>query len=274
MYHKVKNPLKPLGYTDQLDFRIYRKYLKIPKPYLRVIFQLYPRTLQKVPLELHSVIERIDTKHWGALKMSDVSQEEQVRNVKYKIAGVPPMYINRNELPSCAGATLGLLGSIVEEPEGFSKMGQVLYFHSEFEDNALLAASRIMKSAVTAGVPSYMLPFPRYMSGIKEYLRDDTSLGKVKSSSITVLTLIGTEYVHKESGFTEASLMELVRTRKVEGKSTILTSHLTPADFSARYFPLEKLGAVALKFEDPNSTTTIAQLTKELAAIKKAKESK
>lgn len=273
MNYFQRSPIAPLGYPSLLDYGIFKKYLRIPMPYLKGIFQFYPNTLQTVPLDLPNVIEACHNAYWRKIKdMPELTQEEKTLHVRYKIAGVSPLYITRNELPACAGPTLGLVGQLIDDPSGFSKMGRVLYFHSEFENNAMLAASSIIKSGIRQGVSCAMIPFTSYMEKTKDFGESQVYLAKYRTADLSALCLIGTEYVKAESGFTESTLMEFVRGRQVAGKSTILSSHLTPTEFSARYFSLDKLGATSLKFEDAGMSLTIGQLSKELEAIKHRKE--
>jgi hypothetical protein len=112
-----------------------------------------------------------------------------------------------------------------------------------------------------------------YMARVKDF-SGDSPHNQMYSANLSALCLIGTEYVKAESGFTESTLMELLRGRQVAGKSTILSSHLNPKEFADRYFSLDKVGATAMKFEDDGIVLTVDQLSKELDRIKKKEDDK
>ena len=114
--HSNNNFISRFGYST-LDYGILKKYLLMPKPYMKGMFQLYPASLQKVPLELSSLLEKCDSYYWNKIKETfKMTEEETVLFVKYKIAGVPPLYMQKNTLPSCSGAVLNIVSKIMENP--------------------------------------------------------------------------------------------------------------------------------------------------------------
>jgi hypothetical protein len=265
--------LKWVGYDNSIDTGIFKKYLRMPKPYMKGMFQLYPSGLQIVPMELPSLLERCDLAHWGRMKM-EMTEEEQRLFVKYKMARVPPMYMKRNELPACAGTVLKVADQLINDPRGFADLGRTVFFHSIYEDNALLTASNIVKSGVRAGLKCLMVPFTVYMEAVKTFETSAIVKG-MKSADIAVMSMVGCEYMNKESGFTESHLEEFVKLRRMEGKSTIISSHLDPASFAERYkMGLDRLAATPFKFDDGALGLTIIQLGKELEEIRAKKGGK
>lgn len=263
--------LRFVGKYSWDDNVVFKRYLRMPKPYMKGMFQLYPTDLHKAGLEITSLLDRCDSAHWRRIKV-DMTHEEQKLYVRYKIARIPPMYIRNDKAPECAERVLKITNQIIESPAEFSEMGRLLYFHSTFEDNALLAASGVVKSGVRAGLKCQMLPFVKYMEAVRAF--DNSPVIKsMQEADISVLSMVGAEYINKESGFTESTLEEFVKLRRMAGKSTILTSHLDAAEFADRYkMGLDRLGATVFKFEDGAIGLTLINLGKELEEIRKSKE--
>lgn len=266
MAFKRRNVLQPLGRYSELDAGIFKKYMHIPSVYLRGILRRYPTNLNEVPLVLHALVEQCDTYYWGRLKMA-MTKEEMVRNVQYRIARVPPMYIPRNEYPATNGKNLAVYTQILENPRGFAGLGRVLYLHSTFEDQALLAAANIIKVGINDGMKCSMLTLPQFMEEVKTF-EESKVLKSMDEADIAALTLMGTVYIAK-SGFTEATFSNFIDQRRVKGKSTILSCHLTPTEFRERYgIDLARFGTICMAFEDAGVMATVASLAKDLAALK------
>ena len=266
----VRNLLKPLNANYTLkDSMIFRKYLTIPKPYLKGIFQLYGSDqLDRVALDLPSIVSRCHEAYWRKYKLTEHSHEEKLRAIHYTIARIPPMYIDRNELPATTGENLNLYSQILEDPIGFSSLGRVLYFYSEFEDGAMLAASNILKSAVRSKLKCCMVPLTTFMEEVKTF-QDSALIDAMEAADIACLSMLGTVY-KANSGFTEATCSAFIDQRRLSGKSTILSSHLTPEEFKERYkVSLDRYGAIPIRLKDATIKATVADLAKELAALKK-----
>lgn len=267
-YQPRRNILRPLGkqYTD-LDAGIFKKYLHIPRIYLAGIIRRYPRDLNQVPLVLHELIDQCESYQWRMYKMKEQTKEEMIRGVQFRIARVPPMYIDRNELPSTTGANLKVYSQILDNPAGFAKLGRVLYFHSTFEEQSMLAASNIIKAGIRNKLKCMMLPLSTFMEEVKTF-EESKPLRSMEEADIAALTMMGTIYTAK-SGFSEATMSNFVDQRRVAGKTTILSAHLTPDEFRERYgIDLARFGAIYMRFEDAGIVATVAQLAKELDALK------
>lgn len=262
-----KNPIAKLGNYDMLDYGIFRKYLRMPKVYLRGIIRRYPKDLNQVPLVLPDLLYQCDLYLWGRIKLKEMSNEEMIRAVLYRIARVPPMYIPRNEFPATSGTNLKVYHQIVDNPTGFAKLGRVLYFYSTFEENSMLAAANIVKSCIRSKLKACMLPLSSFMEEVKTF-EESKILRGMEEADVACLTMLGTVY-KAQSGFTEATMGNFIDQRRVSGKSTILSSHLTPEEFRERYgMDLARFGAICMKFEDTGVVATVAQLAKELEALK------
>lgn len=263
---QARNFLSPLKRSYKLhDSQIFRKYLTMPRAYMKGMFQLYPDNLQQVNVQ--ELVQLCDEHYWGRIKMEQ-TKEEMHFNVQCNIARVPPMYITRNEFPATTGANLKVYASILEDVTGFTSLGKVLYLYSDFEDNALLAASNIVKAGIRSKLMCRMLTLNKFMDEVKTF-ENSHILENMEGADIACLSMIGTVY-KAQSGFTESTFAAFVDQRRLAGKTTLLSSHLTPDEFYTRYgFSLDKFGAICMKFEDTKMVATVAELAKELAALKK-----
>jgi hypothetical protein len=258
----VSSPLATIG-LSLIDYRVLKKYLRVPRHYLLYILaRNRDGSLRHVPATMGEVVR--GTHKW--LKESLMINKEDPKVSFIRAHGVPPQYAQPSyPLPKCAGQTLNLYHEMLTKINGLSKAGKVLYFYSEFEEQAMIAATNLIKKALDTSpirASTAMMDFPTIMDNRRKF---EGRQEKAENTQLSCFYLLGTEYV-SESGFTEAHLGQLVRKRRVAGKTTILVSHLTPMEFEHRYhMSLESFGAVTLKFNDEKSVAaTISSLLKEL----------
>lgn len=257
------NPLARFRYDNKGDYGILKKYLRIAMPYLIYIFKKNKQqTLRHIPAHLGRIVTAYHTQEWRS-HMEHASIEEQSRISKLKLAGIPPLYMDYTGIPSCSGDTMSLFDAMKCNPAKVAASGKLFYLNSLREEQALIAATQVCKSILQDGLPIRMLDFPSFMDKTRAF--DGTQPPASLTKNMTLcLYLVGAEYL-AESGFTQATLNSLLRTRQVSGKTTILCSHLDPAGFTSRYgINLNSLGAVELKFNDPSINNTLKVLTKEL----------
>ena len=154
------------------------------------------------------------------------------------------------DVPKCR------LVPVVPEKQG---KPMTLFMHSPFENSALKAASNIIKAGLRAGVDSRMVSFGKFLEETKTWNRDNFVVQSVEKASLLCLYMVGTEYTTE---FSQSSLQTLLKTRRVAGQTTMICSHLEPAEFIKRYG--FDPGAVPLKFEDEKLLSTIDELLKHM----------
>lgn len=249
-YHK--SPIEVLGYRGWQQYSVFKHHLRMPVKYLRVVVKNY-RDLTDVPVVLPRLLSKIH-EHWWSL-MSDTERIEKI----YKVKGVPPLHIRSEAVPAAGEKVKHYYETVLDRIHKFAMGGKVLYLHSEFETNSLLACSQIIKAALANGlIKAFMADFPTCLEEIKTW-EESHLLKQLKEAQVACIYMVGKEY---STEFTQAHLETLVNQRTLEGKVTLLSSHLAPVDFKKRY-GIEVPGTV-LKFEDEKITKTISALLKEL----------
>lgn len=244
--------LAPLGYRHLDDYYIFKDHLRMPLPYLKIIVKNY-RSLSRVPVVLHEIVNRYHEHLWSNMVM-------ERQEILIKLAGVPPLFCEDEELPDAPGETLRLFRQITGYMQPFVKKARLLYLHSDFETNALRAASQIIKAGIKAKISSYMIDFPNVMKEIKTWTESE-ALQKLDEAQIACIYMIGKEYATE---FSAANLETIIASRTVANKVTILCSHLTPDDFLKRYNT--PVRGTIMRFNDPKIKATIAELMADLGA--------
>lgn len=244
---RVTNPLEGLGYSWK-DYCIFKKYLRLPYVYLKVIFKNY-REFSEVPVKLPHLIALTNTHIWNTQMKNTAGMSDKL----FKARGVPPSYIQNDGTPIGPAATMGLYNSILNDAGKFSRSGAVVLMHSPFETGALQACSQVVKQAINE---SRMVQFGALLDKLKEWDANSPEIKQAKEVQLLGLYMVGKEYC---TDFTKSVLQSLVTERRVEGKTTIISSHLTPSEFIERYrFDPH---AVPMKFEDMGLMTTVNALT-------------
>lgn len=248
-----RNPLEQLGYSGWNQYAIFKHHLRMPVEYLKIIMKNNRHDLTDVPVVLPKYLEKIH-EHWWSKMNKEASRETKV----FATRGVPPLYLGVTRPPVSKADVSKYVQRVLEVPLMFAAAGKVLYLQSEFETEALLAASQIISAVIKERLAAYMLDFPTYLDEIKTW-QDSYKLGELRKAQVGCIYMIGKEY---STEFTQAHLETLITQRSLENKVTLLCSHLAPVDFKKRY-GIEVPGTV-LKFEDEKITKTIAALLKEL----------
>ena len=249
-YHK--SPIERLGYRGWPQYSIFKHHLRVPQPYLKVIVKNY-RDLTEVPILLSRLVEQIDKHLWS--KMSDTEMVEK----NFKVKGIPVPYIRDDSAPIGGVKVINAYNFITGDILKFLGKPMTLFMHSPFENSALKAASNIIKAGLRAGVDSRMVSFGKFLEETKTWNRDNFVVQSVEKASLLCLYMVGTEYTTE---FSQSSLQTLLKTRRVAGQTTMICSHLEPAEFIKRYG--FDPGAVPLKFEDEKLLSTIDELLKHM----------
>lgn len=261
--------LARLGFPNAKEYGIFKKYLRLPPHYLTTIAIQHSPILRGVPADMLNVVRRTHATvdMWLKRTQTNMELQEQLKSQVYRAAGVPPMYCASLTLPACAAQTLTAYNLLCQKIKGAATSGKVLYLHSTMGTSALHAAAGIVRAAVDAKLKAGMVAFPEFMDTVTEFDKGSARIKNWRELDLTCLYLLGTEYV-SQTGFTEAQLHQFVSRRMVQGKPTILCSHLTPTEFEMRYsLKLASVGAVPLKFDDSTATSSLASLVKELKMI-------
>jgi hypothetical protein len=250
------HPLTPFNLTIK-DYSIFKAHLRLPLPWLKVIFRNF-RDLTPVPGRLGEL-----TAGLNEFLRNQMSNETPMtmKEKLYLIAGIPAVYIRRHEPPVAKADPFRAYSTILRQIRKFTEQGHVLFFHSSFQDQALLAACNIAKSAVDFKISSFVIDVPSFIDATKEFESNSKSDAerKAEESELLVLWSVGAEY---RTPWSDSQLDPLISKRVINKQTTILVSSLTPKDYAKRY-EKELVGTI-LQFEDSNMTLTLNQLIKEL----------
>lgn len=251
-----RSPLERLGYFGSKQQGIFKKYLRIPMPYLKVVVKNY-RDLVTVPVVLPQLVEKIDNHIWS--NMTDTTLAEK----KYKVYGVPVPYLRDSSVPVAAVKVTRLYESIITDIERFVGSPVTLYMYSGFETSAVRAASGIVKCALNKGLDARMVSFGKFMELVKQWDEGSAEVQKYESAKLLALYMVGSEYT---TDFVVAAMKSLLNKRRADGLVTVLVSHLEPVEFNRRY--VTELQAVPMKFEDDKITSTVDELLKYMQQTK------
>ena len=245
-----RSPLERIGYFGSKQQGIFKKYLRIPMPYLSVVVKNY-RDLAQVPVVLPGLIEKINQHLW-----SNMSQKTMLET-KYKVYGVPVPYLQDSSVPVAAVKVTRLYESILTDIERFVGSPVTLYMYSGFETSAVRAASGIVKVALNKGLDARMVSFPKFMELVKQWDEGSAEVKTFETAKLLALYMVGSDYT---TDFVAAAMKSLLNKRRADGLVTLLVSHLEPVEFNRRY--QTELQAVPMKFEDDKITSTVDELLK------------
>lgn len=246
------------------DYKTFKAHLCLPLPYLVVLFKNFSKPHDMV-YSLSKVIERYHEHLWG--KMKDKLLHEKL----FQVANIPPLYVRETKLTICNKAKeQQYFDTLVLHAAKLVGTSKQLYFHSAFSEAAMIAASKIAMSAITnTESPNaqmmfgkvYCCNFGTYMETVKETWDTTVSIIKqTREAELLVLYGVGNEYTTE---FNSTYLFALLDQRAMEGRSTILVSSLTPAEFNRRYG--KEFAATTIEFVDNKVKQTLEDLVKELS---------
>lgn len=245
-----RSPLERIGYFGSKQQGMFKKYLRIPMPYLRVVVKNY-RDLSSIPVVLPQLVEKIDNHLWSLM------ENKTMLETKYKVYGVPTPYLRDSSVPVAGVKVTRLYESILADIERFLGSPVTLYMYSGFETSAVRAASGIVKTALNKNIDARMVSFGKFMELVKQWDEGSAEVQKYETAKLLTLYMVGSEYTTE---FVQAAMKSLLNKRRADGLTTILVSHLEPAEFNRRY--VMELQAVPMKWEDDKITSTVDELLK------------
>jgi len=252
------NPLAIVDpkYTIE-DWYRFRSHLLLPPQWMLIILKNFS-DFGLATAQLAEINRQYNDHLWNRMKMDS---EVTLLQKMYRIAGVPVKYMSES-IPIGKLESQKTYNYVQQNVEGFIGGGDTLYFYSGIEENALIAATEVVKKAVRENFKCYMLDMPAFMEEVTTFERSE-KLNKLETVDLAVLYFVGSEYARKETGFVSSHLNAFVQKRSVNGKSTILSSSMTPEKFRKRYdMPLT---ATVLEFMDSNISKTMKELRDKLA---------
>lgn len=245
------------------DYNTFKTYLRLPLPYLVVLFKNFNRPHDMV-YNLNRVIEKFHEHLWGKMRDKTINQK------LYQIANIPPLYASDNKVIICnKPKEQELFDALVQNSVKLVGSGKQLYFHSDFMETAMVAASRIAKNAIDNLLGEISTIFGAvYCCHLGSYLEvykanwdsTDPTIKNARESELLILYGVGNEYTTE---FTSSYLFSLLDQRTVEGRSTILVSSLSPTQFTNRYG--KEFVATVVEFKDNKIKQTLSDLVEELS---------
>jgi hypothetical protein len=193
--------------------------------------------------------------------MTSGTIEQQMRVQQLTKVGVPAIYIG--DTSEAEGENVGskaFYKAMLDRPEKLAKAGLTLYMHSEQGTSSVKAASQVCESLVKSRHSVYMIDFTSIMDEVKDFdKKNKTLLKTVDSVDLLVIYFIGTEYSTK---FTTSHMDSIIKKRQIQGRTTILCSHLSPSEFEGRYQKkIDFYDATAVRFKDEKIKKTLKSLT-------------
>jgi DNA replication protein DnaC len=258
------NPLKDIldDRFNQGDYRTYHSYLRLPLPYLVLLFKNYARPHEAV-YNLPRVLEKFHRHLWEKLKMErDVSFIEK----QWAAVGIPVTFF-KNRLAICNRRTdQDDYEFLLNHVKAFVEQGKSLYLHSDQLDGALIAGTAILKKALEAKIPNcFCISYPNVVDAKKSSWEHNDSasgiLDRVSDAALLVLYAVGSEY--EGTGYSVNMLLGMLEDRAVNRKPTIVVSGLTPQEFLARY--KRDPDGVCIGFTDTKIKETLKDLRKALS---------
>jgi hypothetical protein len=233
------------------DYRWYKRHLRLPFGYLRVIFGQY-QTLSEAVFKLAEIIRETNENDWRAMMEEVVTLEEKL----WRVANIPPMFFPPVVVLTQKAAEQDSFDAICASIDTIR--GEVFYFYSEFCDGALAAAVQMVKSAISKKMRScFCLSFPELLEA-KDSCNAEV-VKRVQAEQIVVIYGVGGEF---QTDFKTRLLQEIVMLRRVNNRTTIMCSALDPRDYQERYG--SRPGGVEVGFQDGNYRKSLTQLAKEM----------
>lgn len=246
------------------DYRRFKTHLRLPLPYLVVLFKNYAKTNDMI-YNLSRVVEAYHKHLWG--KILDKTLQQKL----FQLANIPPLFIRESKIVICSKPKeQELFDSIAANASKLVKTGKQLYFYSNFMEAAMTAAIKIAMNAINSYTGKnyttmlgkiYCCNLGTYLETFKEtWDAKDTVIKNSREADLLVLYGVGNEYTTE---FTSSYLFSLLDQRGVEGRSTILVSSLSPTQFTERYG--KEFVSTVVEFKDTKIKQTLEDLAKELS---------
>ncbi|BCS54095.1 hypothetical protein [Geobacter sp. SVR] len=258
MRHR-NNPLNVLGSQYTLtDYRYYKDHLRLPFPYLRLLLKNYPNIREAI-FRLPNFLTKYHKHLWERL----VSQQQPTMTERrWAAAHIPVTYFD-NRVAVCERKTdqdnFDILGPNIRK---LSEQGIALYLYSLQSDGAMVAGTKLVKEAIAVNLRTFCAAYPNVLEAKKASWDgvDDPYEQQLHNAEVLMLYAVGSEFVG--NGYAANQLVGLVDDRRMNGKMTIVVSHLTPQEYEQRYGRAPE--GISIPFTDNRITVTLKDLAKSL----------
>lgn len=231
------------------DNELFDKFLRMPFEYFKYVHNMYPKNLKAAPYNL-SVIIAMHHKLKGRTMLNDALSR------KLLYGGIPPQYVKEHPMVTGKKEALDTLESLHNNFKKFAESRVVLYLTSPFESSAIAAGVKLCRKAEATNISWKMEALPVLLGMLKDFDGDHKStLDAMETLDVVCLYMVGKEY---PTEFTTTYFKQLIETRKVAKKVTIICSHLSPEEFEERYG--KGISICALGFTDDNEITNFKAL--------------
>jgi hypothetical protein len=221
------------------DQVLFNQFLRMPFEYFKFINHIYPKNFSAAPYHLGAHINTVNKLLGGHLV-------NNIETIKLKHGGIPPQHIGTERTVTGKKEILDTLNSLTDHFDKFMQSGVTLYLHSPFEGSAISAGVQLCKRAAATNVSWKMESYPELLIMLKDFDGDHkSSLEAVIDSDLLCLYMVGKEY---PTEFTVSYFKQLMETRKIAGRATIICSHLEPTEFTERYG--KGINLCAMEFTD------------------------
>lgn len=251
--NRKAHPLQKLGNYEDRDCYAFAKYLRLPVEYLAEGFRLY-KNIQDIVRNCTKIISAVNAQ---AQELTMYTLQEK----RYLTKGIPPQYLKPKTVIANSATAQSDFNWLLETLAEWTPKGKNFYFHSEFNmEGAVDAGVAVVKKATDLKVNAFLVSWPNIMEALYEFDSDNPTIERIKNTDLLVLWAVGCEHT---TDFVLGKLKELLALRSINGRSTVICSGLTPAEYAVRYKGEPE--GIKLAFKGKNQTDTIAALKKELA---------
>lgn len=196
------------------------------------------------------------------MKQAENNPQRQLYIATCVKAGIPIPMLDKDAPVACGTQGMSALrDAMLSRPKKLAYAGQTLYLHSDQGTAALQVACQVATRLLREHVPVQMMDFASFVQLIfeRESVVAKKKIKAMSDAQVMVFYMIGAEY---QTDFSISQLNSIIQKRRIEGKTTLLVSALTPKDFEHRYQEtLDNYGALVVRFEDPKIKATIKSLT-------------
>lgn len=221
-----RNPLHTLGEFSWADYAVFKAHLRLPRPYLYLIFRNY-KDMHSAVLALPKLVTAYADHLWEKKKMT-----ADFKDKVYQSIGIPPQFHKTAMYTTENAKDQGDVAAIVKNAGNLKDSGVTLYFYSEFAEGAMHAASEILRKAVDSKLTGYCASYPNIIEVIKQWDLEHHVINKIRYSDVLVLWNVGCEYTTE---FTTSEMSKIMVTRRASNLTTIVVSNLTPKAYLQRY---------------------------------------
>ena len=252
MAYNHKSPLAVVGRPDWKEYYAFRDHLRLPMNYLVVIFKHFSSLNEAVP-KVPALIAKLDELLWEKQMNPEMSQKA------YKYANIPVQYHAPQKFETEKAEEQADVQYIIDNIEKMKGSGATFYFHSSMGDQAMRAATAVLRKSIDKKLRSYCNLFPNILDSIKKWDSDDPVITRVIGAETLLVWGVGMEFTTE---FTTSHLGTLIERRQAEGGLTVIVSALTPKEYIERYKTPPP--GIVVQFKDMKIKQTLAELKKRI----------